>query len=27
MEDKVIGEIAKTLTNHTVSDIEKVLLQ
>ena len=27
VEDKVIGEIAKTLTNHTVSDIEKVLLQ
>ncbi|WP_113156132.1 host attachment protein [Nitratireductor sp. OM-1] len=27
VEDRVIGEIAKTLTNHTVSDIEKVLLQ
>ncbi|WP_367716431.1 host attachment family protein [Nitratireductor sp. GISD-1A_MAKvit] len=27
VEDKVIGEIAKTLTNHTVGDIEKVLMQ
>ncbi|MCR4269490.1 host attachment family protein [Nitratireductor sp. ZSWI3] len=25
--DRVIGEVAKTLTNHTVSDIEKVLTQ
>ncbi|XHC00428.1 host attachment family protein [Nitratireductor sp. ac15] len=27
VEDKVIGEVAKTLTNHTVGDIEKVLMQ
>ncbi|WP_090330000.1 baeRF12 domain-containing protein [Nitratireductor aquibiodomus] len=27
VEDRVIGEVAKTLTNHTVGDIEKVLMQ
>ncbi|WP_048645524.1 host attachment protein [Nitratireductor soli] len=25
--DRVVGEVAKTLTNHTVSDIEKLLMQ
>ncbi|WP_265515995.1 host attachment family protein [Nitratireductor luteus] len=26
VEERIVGEVAKTLTNHTVSDIEKVLL-
>lgn len=26
VEDKVVGEIAKTLTNHSVGEIEKILL-
>ena len=26
VSDKVVGEIPKTLTNHAVSDIEKILL-
>ena len=27
VEGRVVGEVAKTLTNHTIGDIEKVLMQ